>query len=169
MIRKALPILGAIIVVSAGFFATLAMSQDQNDAARALTLGVPYSTFNWKSVHVQDRGCNACHGNYLAETTNNTVVRRARPPLHGIFVIGHDIPLRVEDCQICHTKKKGFPTIPKYANTIHSVHLYSSGFTSMRGSCESCHVSASNFDLYDDNTRYDLLNGITLIPTPEFK
>ena len=120
-------------------------------------------------MHAQNRGCNACHTDYLADATNSTPVRRAKPELHGIFVVGYDIALRAEDCQICHTKKKGFPAIPKYADSIHSMHLYSSGFSSMAGNCESCHVSASNFELYDDNSRYDLLNGITSIPTPEFK
>jgi Cytochrome c7 and related cytochrome c len=169
MIRNVLLVSGAIVVVGASFLVTFARSQDKTDEDRAFVLGVPYTSFNWKTVGAQHRGCNACHGNNLAETTNNTTVRRARPELHGIFVVGHDIPLRVEDCQICHSKKKGFPAIPKYANTIHSIHLNSSGFNSMRGNCESCHVSASNFELYDDNTRYEILNGITSIATPEFK
>jgi hypothetical protein len=155
-------------VVSASFLAT-AVSQDKADEDRAFALGVPYTSYNWKMAHANQRGCNACHADQLAETVSNMTVRRAKPPLHGIFVIGQGIAFRVEDCQICHTKEDEVSTAPEYADTIHSVHLFSSGFTGMGGSCESCHVSSSDFKLYDDNTRYNLLNGITLIPTPEFK
>ena len=162
MIRNTILALGAIVVVVAGFFVTFAMWKHM-DQARAAALGVPYTNFNWNTAHAQERGCNACHADHLAEDVNRLVVGRTKPEKHGIFVTGYDIPMRVEDCLICHGKS--------FAGSMHSRHLHAAAFTNMGGNCDSCHGTtlAGKFVLYDDNSRYGILNGISTAPTPEFK
>ena len=88
------------------------------DEARAFALGVPYTNFNWKTAHAQERGCNACHADHLAEDTNRLVVGRDKPELHGIFVTSYGVPMRVEDCLICHNTR----TSLSFAGSIHSLH-----------------------------------------------
>ena len=161
MIRNALLVLGAIIVIGVGFWGGFAMWRHQ-DEARAFAMGIPYTTFNWNTVYAQNRGCNACHADHLAADVNNLVVGRAKPERHGIFVTSYGIPMRVEDCRICHRDDQ-------YSGSLHSRHLVSTGFTNMGGNCDSCHVLfKGKFLLYDDQTRYGIINGVTRIPTPAF-
>ena len=104
MIRNALLALGAIIVIGAGFVITFTVWRHM-DQTRAAELGIPYTTFNFKTAHAQERGCNACHADHLAADTNRLVVGRDKPELHGIFATSYNIPMRVEDCLICHNTK----------------------------------------------------------------
>jgi hypothetical protein len=175
MVRNVRLAVAAVVVLSAGFLITFAagqqtqqQTQQQKDEARAIALGVPKTNFNLKTVYALERGCNACHGDYLAEVTANLTVRRSHPELHGIFVAGNDIPMTVEDCMICHRKDK--PRNGIFAGTIHSRHLHSKSFSGMGGNCDSCHAidKRGEWVLYDNQTRYDLMNGIKSIPTPEF-
>ena len=161
MIRHALLALAAIIVIGAGFVITFSMWH-RMDAARAFALGVPYSNFNWNTAHAQDRGCNACHADHLASDVNRLVVGRTKPELHGIFATSYDIPMRVEDCLICHGKS--------FAGSMHSRHLHAASFRSMGGTCDSCHGTTldGKFVLYDDQSRFGILNGVKLNPTPAF-
>jgi hypothetical protein len=165
MIRNALLALAAIIVIGAGFVITFAMWRDM-DEARAFALSVPYTNFNWKTAHAQDRGCNACHADHLAADVNRLVVGREKPELHGIFATSYDIPMRVEDCLICHNTR----TSLAFAGSIHSRHLHAASFRSMGGTCDSCHGTTLNgkFVLYDDANRYNILNGVKTNPTPAF-
>lgn len=160
MIRNALLTLTAVIVIGAGFFATFA-AWHYMDAERAFALGVPYTNFNWDTAHAQDRGCNACHADHLAADVSRLVVPRSVPELHGIFVTSYDIPMRVEDCGICHGKS--------FAGNMHARHLHAASFINMGGNCNYCHATIDGkFVLYDDESRYDVLNGIKTIPTPTF-
>ena len=161
MIRNALLALGAVVIVAAGFLITFTMWRNM-DEARARALGVPYTNFNLKTAHALDRGCSACHADHLAADVNRLVVGRDKPELHGIFVTSYDIPMRVEDCLICHGKS--------FAGSIHSLHLHAAAFSSMGGNCDSCHTTTlkGQFVLYDDETRYGVLNGVKYIPTPAF-
>ena len=165
MIRNALLALGAIIVVAAGFVLTFTVWH-RMDQRRAAELGIPYTTFNFKTAHAQERGCNACHADHLAADTNRLVVGRDKPELHGIFATSYNIPMRVEDCLICHNTK----TSLAFAGSIHSLHLHSAGFANMGGNCDSCHGTLLNgkFVLYDDQSRYQILNGINYKRTPAF-
>ncbi|HVZ52409.1 MAG TPA: hypothetical protein VG986_10610 [Pseudolabrys sp.] len=165
MIRNALLVLAAIVVILAGFAATF-FAWNAMDKSRAFALGVPYTNFNWKTAHAQERGCNACHGDHLAADTNRLVVGRDKPEMHGIFKTSYDIAMRVEDCLICHNTK----TSLAFAGSIHSLHMHSAAFANMGGSCDSCHATLLNgkFVLYSDETRYDVLNGVKYNPTPVF-
>ena len=165
MIRNAVLALGAIIVIGAGFVATFAMWRHM-DEARAFALGVPYTNFNWKTAHAQERGCNACHADHLAADTNRLTVGRDKPELHGIFATSYGIGMRVEDCLICHNTRTG----ASFAGSIHSLHMHSAAFTNMGGNCDSCHATTlqGKFVLYSDETRYDILNGVKYNPTPAF-
>jgi hypothetical protein len=165
MMRNALLALAAIIVIGAGFVVTFAMWRNM-DEARAFALAVPYTNFNWKTARAQERGCNACHADHLAEDTNRLTVARDKPELHGIFVTSYDIPMRVEDCLICHNKRASF----SFAGSIHSRHMHSASFTNMGGNCDSCHGTTldGKFVLYSDETRYDILNGVKYNATPAF-
>ena len=161
MIRNLVLTLGALVVIGVGFLATFAV-WTRMDAARAFALGVPYTAFNWQTAHAQERGCNACHADHLAQDVNRLVVGRDKPQLHGIFVTSYGAPMRVEDCLICHGKS--------FAGSIHSLHLHAAAFTNMGGSCDSCHATTlqGKFVLYDDETRYGILNGVRYDPTPAF-
>lgn len=160
MMRNALLAIGAIVVVVAGFVVTFTMWKNL-DEARALAIGIPYTEFNFKTAHAQERGCNACHGDHLDKDVSRLVVARAKPIQHGIFKRGYDVPMRVEDCAICHGKS--------YAASIHSRHLHVASFTNMGGNCDSCHTMVNGkMVLYDDQTRYDVVNGVKYNPTPEF-
>jgi hypothetical protein len=161
MMRNALLALGAIVVIGAGFVVTFAAWRHM-DEARAFALGIPNTAFNMKTVHAQERGCNACHADHLAQDVNRLTVGRAKPELHGIFVTSYGIPMRVEDCLICHGKS--------FAGSIHSVHLHAAAFTNMSGNCDSCHATKldGKFVLYTDEIRYDILNGVKYNPTPAF-
>lgn len=160
MMRNALLALGAIVVVVAGFVGTFAMWKNI-DQARALAIGIPYTEFNFKTAHAQERGCNACHADHLADDVNRLVVARKKPIRHGIFVTSYDIPMRVEDCFICHGKS--------FAASMHSRHLQTASFTNMGGNCDSCHTMVNGkMVLYNDQTRYDVINGVNYNPTPPF-
>ena len=165
MTRKALLVntllaVGAIVIVAGGFFATFAMWRHL-DEARAVALGIPYTEFNWKTAHAQERGCVACHADHLAADVNRLVVARKKPVQHGIFVTSYDIPMRVEDCFICHGKS--------FAASMHSRHLHAAAFTNMGGNCDSCHTMVNGkMVLYDDQSRYDVINGVSFKPTPAF-
>ena len=160
MIRNALLTVAASIVICAGFLPTFAMSQQTNEV-RAVALGFPNTNFNWKTAHAQERGCNACHADNLATDVSHLVVPRAKPELHGIFVTSYGIPMRVEDCLICHGNS--------FAGSIHSLHLHAASFTKIGGNCDSCHAMIKGkFVLYDDESRYDVLNGVKPNPTPPF-
>jgi hypothetical protein len=165
MIRNALLALAAIVVIAAGFVTAFTLWQHL-DTARARALGIPYTDFNWKTAHAQERGCNACHADHLAEDVNRLAVARERVKLHGIFKTSYDIPMRVEDCLICHNTK----TSLAFAGSIHSLHLNAAAFSNMGGNCYSCHANLLNgkFVLYDDASRYRVLNGIKYNPTPAF-
>lgn len=165
MIRNAILAIGALVVVGAGFAITFTVWRHR-DTERAIALGVPNTEFNFKTAHAQDRGCNACHADHLAADVNRLVVGREKPVLHGIFATSYGIPMRVEDCAICHNSK----TSLAFAGSIHSLHLHSAGFSSMGGNCDSCHGTLLNgkFVLYDDQSRYQILNGIKYNPTPAF-
>ncbi len=165
MMRNVLLALAAIIVIGAGFAGTFAMWRHM-DEARAFALGVPYTNFNWKTAHAQDRGCNACHADHLAADVNRLVVGREKPELHGIFATSYDIPMRVEDCLICHNMR----TSLAFAGSIHSRHLNVASFRNMGGTCDSCHATTLNgkFVRYDDESRYYILNGVKTNPTPAF-
>jgi len=146
MIRKELSqiytmllVLGAIIVVGAGFALTFELWRGM-DRARAQALGVPVTEFNLKTAHALERGCNACHAGHLAADVNKLVVGRERPVLHGIFATSYDIPMRAEDCLICHNSR----TSLAFAGSIHSLHLHSAGFVNMGGNCDSCHGTLLN-------------------------
>jgi hypothetical protein len=165
MIRNAALALSAIVVVAAGFVVTFTMWRHM-DEARARALGIPYTTFNWKTAHAQERGCNACHGDHLAEDVNRLIVARDTVKLHGIFRTSYDIPMRVEDCLICHNTR----TTVAFAGSIHSLHSNSAAFTNMGGNCDSCHATTlrGKHVLYDDRSRYQFLNGIKYNQTPAF-
>jgi hypothetical protein len=155
----------AIAIVGIGFWIVFAAWQQQ-DAARAFAVGAPYTAYNWQTAHAQDRGCEACHGANLARDVSKLVVDRPKPELHGIFATSYGIPMRVEDCLICH----GGGTALPFAESIHALHLHSAAFVDMGGNCESCHATVQGkFVLYDDETRYSVLNGVqTKFPTPAF-
>jgi hypothetical protein len=161
MIRNALLAAAAVIVVGASFLATFA-AWNHMDRSRALALGVPYTEFNWQTANAQSRGCNACHGGHLDKDVSRLVVARKPVKQHGIFVRGYDVPMRVEDCLICHGKS--------FAGSMHSRHLHAAAFNSMGGTCDSCHGTKldGKFVLYTDETRYDILNGVSYSKTPEF-
>ncbi|MCF8476163.1 MAG: hypothetical protein K9G60_03980 [Pseudolabrys sp.] len=160
MMRNALLALGAIVVVAAGFIATFAMWKNL-DEARALAIGIPYTEFNFKTAHAQERGCNACHADHLDKDVSRLVVARVKPSQHGIFKRGYDVPMRVEDCFICHGKS--------FAASMHSRHLHVASFTNMGGNCDSCHTMVSGkIVLYNDQSRYDVVNGVNYTPTPAF-
>lgn len=156
--------LATIGIVLISIAAALAESKQRPkpNEERAASLGVPYTDFNLKTAHGLERGCNACHGDHLAADVSNLTVPRPTPELHGIFKTSYGIPMRVEDCYICHGKS--------FAGNIHSLHLHSAAFTSLRGSCDSCHAMENGqFVLYDDESRYKVLNGVSKsFPTPPF-
>ena len=172
MMRNAMLAFGTAVVAAACLLVALAIwhpaalaawRQNHADQARALALGFPDTNFNWNTAYAEDRGCNACHGDQLAATVSQLVVPRGppAPELHGIFATSYGIPMRVEDCLICHGNE--------FAGNIHSRHLHDASFTKMGGNCDSCHaMSNGKFVLYDDETRYNVLNGIKTIPTPAF-
>jgi len=165
MIRNTLLALGAIVVIAAGFVTTF-MVWRYMDASRAFALGVSVTEFNLKSAHALERGCNACHADHLATDVNKLIVGRDKPVLHGIFATSYGIAMRAEDCLICHNTH----TSLAFAGSIHSLHLHSAGFANMGGNCDSCHGTLLNgkFVLYDDETRYQILNGVKYNPTPVF-
>jgi len=162
MRRRALLGLATIGAVLLGIALALAQSKSTSDQERAFKLGVPYTTFNVKTAHGLERGCNACHGGNLAAVVSMLAVPRPTPELHGNFATSYGIPMRVEDCLICHGKA--------FAGDIHSVHLHSKAFASLQGGCDSCHAMQNGqFILYDDESRYRVLNGVTRSsPTPPF-
>jgi len=156
---------GIVVLISIGLAAAFAdpKHETQTDQDRAFSLGVPYTDFNMKTAHGLERGCNACHGDHLADDVGKLLVPRAppAPELHGIFKTSYGIPMRVEDCLICHGNA--------FAGDIHSLHLHSAAFSALRGSCDSCHGMANGKAvLYDDETRYTILNGVNRSPTPPF-
>jgi len=156
-LRSALFILIGLLVLGVG---SVAVSQ-QGQPSRASAMGFPDTPYNRNTAHAQDRGCDACHADHLAADVSRLYVPRGQPEQHGIFVTSYDIPMRVEDCLPCHAGSFGA--------AIHASHLHSAGFISLRGGCDSCHVlSNGKFVLYDDETRYQVLNGVTRIPTPDF-
>jgi hypothetical protein len=160
MTRNALLVLGAIVVVAAGFLGAF-FAWSHVNASRAAALGFADTAFNWNTAHAQDRGCNACHADHLAADVSRLTVPRPTPQLHGIFATSYGIPMRVEDCLICHRNE--------FAGNIHSLHLHSAAFTNMGGNCDSCHATINGkFVLYDDESRYNVLNGIKTDPTPPF-
>lgn len=160
MMRNALLALGAIVVVAAGFVVTFTMWKNI-DESRALAIGIPHTEFNFKTVHAQERGCNACHADHLDKDVSRLVVARVKPTQHGIFKRGYDVPMREEDCAFCHGKA--------FAGTMHARHLHVAAFTNMGGNCDSCHTMVNaKIVLYDDQTRYDVVNGVKYNKTPEF-
>ena len=162
--RTALVILGSVIVIGVAFGIVFALWHQQDDA-RAVALGIPYTDYNWHTAHGEDRGCAACHGTHLAADVSRLVVARPKPVLHGIFATSYNIPMRVEDCLLCHGAKTTLP----FAESVHSLHLHSAAFVNMGGNCESCHAMVKGkFELYDDEKRYDVLNGVEKAPTPAF-
>jgi hypothetical protein len=165
MIRNALLALAAIVIIGAGFVITFFMWH-QADRAKAFALGVPYTEFNMKTAHALERGCNACHGDHLADAVNRLLVGRETPERHGIFAASYGIPMRVEDCLPCHNTK----TTLAFAGSIHSLHLHSAGFANMGGSCDSCHGTTlrGQHVLWDDSNRYNIMNGVKYNRTPEF-
>jgi len=157
-----LTLLGALAVVAAVFFGVYSLWH-RGEAARAAAMGVPYTTFNVMTQHALDRGCEACHTDRLASDLNSLVVPRDHPIIHGEFVTSYGIAMRVEDCLPCHGERTTLP----FAEDIHALHLGSTAFANMGGSCESCHATVKGqLVLYDDETRYALMNGIVEIPTP---
>jgi hypothetical protein len=164
MRRRALLGLATLGALSLGIAFALAQPKQTptNDQNTAFKLGVPYTTFNTRTAHGLERGCNACHGDHLADAVNNLIVPRSAPELHGNFSTSYGIPMRVEDCLICHGKA--------FAGDMHSVHLHSKAFVALQGSCDSCHAMQNGqFVLYDDESRYKVLNGISRSsPTPPF-
>jgi hypothetical protein len=164
MLRRTL--LGVATIGAMSLGVVLALAQQKQTATpdqdRAFKLGVPYTVFNMRTAHALERGCNACHGEKLADVVSRLVVPRPAPELHGNFATSYGIPMRVEDCLICHGRA--------FAGDIHSVHLHSKAFLSLQGSCDSCHAMQNGqFVLYDDETRYRVLNGVTRSPpTPPF-
>jgi len=165
MIRNLALALAAIVIIGAGFVVTFAMWH-QVDRAKAFSMGIPHTDFNMKTAHAMDRGCNACHGDHLAEDVNRLLTARAKPKLHGIFRTSYSIPMRVEDCLICHNTK----TKLAFAGSIHSLHLHSAGFANMGGNCDSCHGTTlrGKHVLWDDENRYNIMNGVKYNRTPEF-
>jgi hypothetical protein len=165
MIRNVAIALAAIIVIGAGFVTTFAMWH-KADSAKAFALGVPFTEFNMKTAHALERGCNACHGDHLVDAVNRLLTGRAKPKLHGIFRTSYGIPMRVEDCLPCHNTK----TRLAFAGSIHSLHLHSAGFANMGGSCDSCHGTTlrGKHVLWDDNNRYNIMNGVRYNRTPAF-
>jgi hypothetical protein len=164
-IRNALLAVSAVVVIGVGFLATFTAWR-QMDRARAFALGIPYTNFNIKTAHAQERGCNACHADHLAADVNRLVIGRDKPELHGIFATSYDIPMRVEDCLICHNTRTNLA----FAGSIHALHMHSASFTNMGGNCDSCHGTLLNGKhvLYSDETRYHMLNGVKYNPTPAF-
>jgi hypothetical protein len=158
--------LAIVSAVTIGIGVAIAAPKHANktDEEQAAALGVPYTDFNLKTAHGLQRGCNACHGDHLAEDVGTLVVPRPAPApeLHGIFKTSYGIPMRVEDCLICHGNA--------FAGDMHSLHLHSAGFASLQGGCDSCHgMQNGKFVLYDDETRYSILNGVKKSPpTPPF-
>lgn len=165
MMRKLFLVGGLIAIAGICGAPAFAAPPNSPDQARAEALGVPYTPYNWQVAHVQDRGCNACHGGNLAAIVSQVHVPRSKMPIHGKFATSYNIPMRVEDCLPCHANNKRLA----FADAIHSIHLFSAPFTTMHGNCASCHaVVKGRFLLYDDETRYDIMSGIQHSPTPAF-
>ncbi len=161
--RNRLLAVAATVVIGVGSVVVLGAARADDtraqDQARAVELGVPYTDFNFNTAHAQFRGCNACHAD-LAPVVSDLTVARLNPDKHGIFFSGY-APMRVEDCLICHGAT--------FAEPIHSLHLLSTSFAQMGGNCETCHAMVGGkFVLYDDETRYSVLNGVNHDPTPPF-
>jgi hypothetical protein len=153
----------SILMIGCGACSAVAASPEQ-DQARAAAMAFPYTTYNWQVIHAQDRGCSACHADHLAADVSALAVRRLKPDHHGIFVVS--VPMRVEDCLPCHGPGG---SKPPFAPVIHALHLHSAAFTGMGGNCDTCHVITNGkFLLYDDETRYGIMNGVEQIPTPAF-
>ena len=165
MKRSTLLALGMIGIIPIGLAAALASPRHNAKAGQelAFSLGVPFTDFNVRTAYGLERGCNACHADHLAEDVSRLVVPRPAPApeLHGIFKTSYDIPMRVEDCLICHGNA--------FAGDIHSLHLHAAAFIALQGSCDSSHGMVNGkLVLYDDETRYAILNGVNKSPTPPF-
>lgn len=131
----------------------------------------PPTEFNEKVVRAAKRGCNACHSD-LADSVKRLPQQLIyRDKGHPIIAGSYDIPLRVEDCLPCHAQESFLP----FAPFIHAAHLGSKAFqaVSQGQGCLSCHVMGAPrrepIELYDDETAYELMNGIVKEPTPSFK
>jgi hypothetical protein len=150
------------------------MGQDMNEVrtnqARAFALGVPYTNFNWKTVHAQVRGCNACHADLVQDVNRLTAGRENGFGLHSILATGYGIPMRMEDCHLCHAALKNCCGAKYFADSVHSQHMNTPSFFGMGGNCNSCHATTRDgkFVLYTDETRYEILNGVKNNPTPAF-
>jgi hypothetical protein len=81
MMRRALLGLATIGAVSVGVVLALAQPKQAatTDEDRAFKLGVPYTTFNMRTAHGLERGCNACHGDNLADVVGMLAVPRPAP------------------------------------------------------------------------------------------
>ena len=156
--------LSAGVILVAVVFCGAFYAWHQETATQAQRIGVPPTAYNLMVVHANVRGCAACHSD-LAADVDALVVGRSVPVLHGTFTTSYGIPMRVEDCMPCHGPSTPLP----FASDIHSIHMGSPAFANMGGTCDSCHATVNDkFVLYDDETRFSLMNGITETPTPPF-
>lgn len=121
--------------------------------------GYPWSWFvtdpEWKAYNTyyfnaDQRGCSSCHD--LEDCMLNIG--------HCLYIGKYAAEdMLVQNCVACHSDAYSGNNLQQ---PIHSLHVGKAAFTSMGGSCESCHYIDSDGNyLRWDYVKYDVLHGIT--------
>ena len=110
------------------------------------------TSWNNYFLNADNRGCTACHSIEDALEMMETY--------HGIIYFGYNVEQGLQNCFGCHSFYDNY-----MREAIHTLHQRSTAFTSMGGTCESCHYIARNDDgtvEYQrwDYVKYDVLRGI---------
>ncbi|MBS5477750.1 MAG: molybdopterin-dependent oxidoreductase [Coriobacteriia bacterium] len=114
--------------------------------------------YNVGIIKAQERGCTSCHA--LEDAIEWCPISH-----NGLNSYGDD-PLSVTTCIACHDGQQG-PLFNRpgleLGNVVHNAHLNSDAFSSLNGSCMSCHYvdpTTGEFSLWDE-VKYDQMQGFT--------
>lgn len=116
------------------------------------------NSYNGYWLNSDERGCNSCHEEGLADLVINKM-----PMKHHDFLNGLDTEVKPMDCGICHDEDLYDVAKPfSFGELIHGIHSKDS----FKGDCMSCHTATSDgqgLQLWEE-AKYDVLQGMQFLP-----
>lgn len=119
------------------------------------------SSYNTYSLNADNRGCDSCHEDGLADLVRNMDYK------HFDLETGLGTNIDVKDCKMCHSESSWMQhgLTNQFGSLIHGIHSKDS----FKGDCMSCHTATSDGEglrLWED-AKYDVLSGILPVQNVE--
>ena len=119
--------------------------------------------FNTYYMNADERGCDSCHTEGLADLMNHQVMQK-----HIEFDEQYGTDVTPMQCKLCHDVAQGYTQeYFEFGNLIHGIHSK----LAVSNSCMTCHTATADGNglrLWEES-KYEVIQGVTMIDAEELK